>query len=178
MIDIHAISMFYRYYIDVIEKQSSCLPTIAHSRYYQPARRYIWYHKPTFLIPDQWVMEKIAWRLNPIVPWNVARKPASPRLHYLVRQKALSPIFINQRESPILGITLVRQDVVICLYIGVLSIVATPFNLELWNFGITFLMCRPIILDVFSRIIALFLYFFTSWDARDAGYILILKIII
>ena len=25
--------------------------------------------------------------------------------------------------------------------VGVLPIVATPFNLELWNFGITFLMC-------------------------------------
>ena len=43
------------------------------------------------------------------------------------------------------------QDVVIylsiCLDIGVLTIVATLFNLQLWNFGITFLMC--IILDGF-----------------------------
>ena len=52
-----------------------------------------------------------------------------------------------------------------CVCIGVLSVVATPFNLELWNFGITFLMWISKKFQIFEklflcRVIALFLYFF------------------
>ena len=41
----------------------------------------------------------------------------------------------------LLNIQSYRMWLSICLCIGVLSIVATPFNLELWNFGVTFRMC-------------------------------------
>ena len=43
----------------------------------------------------------------------------------------------------ILGITYVRQDVCMYVSIYVIAIVATPFNLQLWNFGTTFLMGLP-----------------------------------
>ena len=56
-------------------------------------------------------------------------------------------------------------DMWICMY--VFSIEATPFNLQLWNFGITFLMwlSKTFFFSnfwkiVFSRVIAPFLYFF------------------
>ena len=56
----------------------------------------------------------------------------------------LTELFINHREKSFFKYYQVRQDVCmyVCIYLSmyVIAIVATPFNLQLWNFGTTFLM--------------------------------------
>ena len=50
-------------------------------------------------------------------------------------------LFVNHREKKFfLGITYIRRFVCIYVCMCVHSITATPFNLELWNFGIWFLV--------------------------------------
>jgi len=50
-------------------------------------------------------------------------------------------VIINHSEKNILlGITYVQQYVYMYVWVCVLSIVVTPFNLKLGNFGITFFM--------------------------------------